>query len=691
MPQRFPEDRATRLLGLAQRTGLLEGLEPLDQQAIMNTLTYDQVRKLVERDPLYSPMGADVWDQVATKLWTEDSAPSSTGRMARTAAGLGLDIGYPALGAVGGGILGIPGGPGGIAIGAGIGAAGMESLHQLLKQGQVMLGGEPLGEPPPETSREAAGRIGMAGALGPLQEAAGIRQAAGAASVVGPALRKGAEYLKLVKPKIPGIPELAAEFKVPVTPGEQTQGIAIASIEALLKRSMGGSGVYHEYYRDIVNPALVKAGRQIADDISGMKMSPREAGVYVQKALKTFRETTGNAYGAVLEDISTQAGSRVQLDMTGPLQQSAKELLGQWSIPGPVGERVRDVEAVGKAMRILEAIADPTVTRQIPASAILDPEGLPTRAARTVKEIVPLTFDDARKLRTLLFKITESGEMSIGKGLLGQLNHSLDEAMGAALRKAGRGDLVTKFHLATKRFHYSRNLLEQSTMESVAKTDKFETILDMLTFEKGSESAMRTLRHIIREPEKRQAIKRAIWEQIFEAPHKGAVVEGVLIGDRLERILDNIGGPALKAIFGPNELSEIRRFTKLADTISLKSTLTRPITAAGPTLMALGQSSAAIGGFYQASKGETAGEKAGGWLLAGFGLLSPYMMSRMLTRPGATQIMTKALTTPAETPAGRAIAARLAAWAVQYQQRQSREDQRELERRATELPPIPIP
>ena len=140
--------------------------------------------------------------------------------------------------------------------------------------------------------------------------------------------------------------------------------------------------------------------------------------------------------------------------------------------------------------------------------------------------------------------------------------------------------------------------------------------------------------------------------------------EGVLVGGRLERTMNQLGEPAIASIFGgnPDILAKAKRFVKLVDTLSLRPSLTKPASAQAATLLGFGQASLAATALGSGMVAGIMGSPSGALMALGGGsgiVLGPAVMARLMTRPGVTELMTKALKTPVTGTAGTNLLTKL--------------------------------
>ena len=542
--------------------------------------------------------------------------PESGG--AAIGAGLGLSFGPP--GVIGGGILG------GLA-----GEAGQQISSRLF----------PSTAPPsgvPQTSQEAAIRLSEAGTLGALQEAgAPIR------SAIVPASRIAAERLGIAVTRTGGTIPAAKELDVQLTPAQQTQGSILSATESILRRSLVGSEIFRE--ADVVaNRQLINAGEDIANEITRRKLSPREAGEAIQAVLKLSDDYADEAIGAVRKGIEDQAGD-IPVDRR-ILSTRANQLLEEFDQAVAFSPKLENVDSLRNARGILGDFA----------------------AADE-----PLTISGAIKLRSQLLKLTRDREIGVGLGEIQQLTKSLDQSIENALKQSGNTALLGQFRASNAAFARTRQLLETGVAQHIIKSEKPEAIASFL-LSTGGESGTANILKLVNQtkPAVRKDVQRALLSQLLDdAIQKdvSGVSEGVLVGDRLLSKLDKLGDDFLPQLFSdsPHILEKFQRFARVANTVSLKSSVTRPPSATSTSLLAFGQGTAAT-----TMVGATMIGRPDVAVAAAPFVVGPPALAWIMTRPKGLELLTEAMLTPVSSPRAKPMAAKLAILIEEYNRQLAR-------------------
>jgi len=606
-------------------------------------LPREERRKVLLRmDPEFAVLPTnEQWRAIdAMAMRSQVITPPELGQVAlKTGRGL-LDIiaseGPPALGAVAGGMLGAPAGPPGIIGGAALGAAGTEAAAQLLRRG-IGLPPVPAGSTivAPETP---AGRIAEQGLLGGMQEAGT------AARTLLPTVRN------LPKSLTTREAQLGREFNVPLTRTQRLQlgapmGVAV---EPVLRRSLFGYPIYRKF-DEKVKQRLVTAARDLMNSIAPVGRGQRGYGQMLKSAMEQYRIDAGTLYDDALSTIEQAGARQVPVD-TQRLAQDAQGLLHQIELTGDYAEVLTrggaDAESLNFAIQRLRMLAEPE--KVVPGQFRV------TQMGQTVPLTEPkeLDWEQARRLRTILFDLSNRGESTIGKGAIKKFNESLNREMGTALDTAGRADLKALFENASTNYREMNKALENQIVAQIIKTDKPGTIIRSL-FQGDPESAVDILTRIA--PQKREELARAFFQEAW----KRSTREGVPVANGFERVWADLPKGAKMRLFGSRTdlLDRVERFAELIDTVGLGPSLARKPASLGPSLMAMGGSNILVGGALGLAFNPSLQGVAQG---VGAGLLIPGVLAYLNPPWRNAEVLALALRTPAVSSAAPQIASRLA-------------------------------
>jgi len=573
---------------------------------------------------------------------------------------VGEDLAMPAMGAAIGAAAGAPLGPPGMIAGGVIGGAGGAAYKHV---GRKLTGRE-------NASPDQIAEDVTLNAVGGGMQAAPAAQAA--AAPVGKSLTSAQS--------------LSQEFGVPLTKGQQAESSFLQRVEGLLRRTLGGGSVFQKFDSK-VNTAIQSGVDDIANEISSFNGTRREVGDFIQKAITSTDQAASAKYGAALDQISEAGASDLPLNLKGDLRETAQKLINEIKLNPDFEQGLSTVQGRQQALNILESFTEPTKivsrTKMVPGEApstILGENGQPLMKSVMQPTQVPtevdkqLTFEEARRLRTQLFALANSGEITIGKGALKQFNGALDQAMQETLTANGRSDLAQSFRNASSNYKSVQDMLEQSTVARLAKSDQPEKIADVL-LSKGAESDANTLRQLIGQ-KNMSTVERALWERLFErVQDKNA---GTVVGAALKKEFASLGPEAQEAIWGsdPQRFAKIQRFVDLVGRADLKRGATGTEALVGPML----HSSMLTAKAMQAGASAVALDPRGLALHLTEGatvVITPIVAAKILTSQGGLDAMLNAAKAPLGSRVGAAAVSRLVVMMNQFntQDRQQKAEQ----------------
>lgn len=458
------------------------------------------------------------------------------------------------------------------------------------------------------------------------------------------------------------IVQLAEKYGVNLSAGQEATKPLLQRLEGTLRKWGVTQDIFQKADKS-ANARLQKVAADVADDISKSNMTEVQAGEYIGEALEAAGEAASIAYGAKVEPLIAQFG-QVDVPLAGGIADTARELLKKFST-GDI-KAPQQVESVGAAMRILEDLsqpvhrfAGPNALNNAVAAGVQVTNDMVLQAARNpggfVLEIPKkFTLSDAKNMRTLLFKMSNKGQVDMGKGAVAQMNSAIDAAMKQSLEAAGGAPAVSVFEEASKGYRQTQELFENTIISRLSKSDRPGDIVNYLLTQ-APETGATKLRALIG-PTKMQAVERSLWEKILT----GSTEDGILVGQKLKKTLDNLGPEARAAIFpDPQRLQQVEELAKLADNLAHTKKL-----AGDPAMQGAGYMGLGVSGFGTAATFSVLSGNLPGAILAGAGLatwtLGPRKMAKILSTPGGAAIAKQAMTTPPGTPRGRMIAQVLA-------------------------------
>lgn len=432
----------------------------------------------------------------------------------------------------------------------------------------------------------------------------------------------------------------AIEQGVPLTRGQYTGRVAM---ENVIRRSLGANPPFAEL-ADAQNKALKQGAERIADALapSITSLTPEEIGPAIENQVNAHLTTLGESVGAVGDVVRQRAGNFLikfgstpveYKGTTTTIRNMAASLLRDMTVPG-FERSTGNIESVSKARAIL--------------SDFLDTD--------------KMTIDRAIQLKSLLFKISNSGEVDVGKGAISQMTHAVDSAVQNTLKKAGMGDLADQFAKVNANYRTAKDTAETAVVSALMKraASKPDTVADLLLSRAADPTeTVKQLEKLVG-PQNMQNYSRSLWKRMFER----TLQADDIVTPNLTKQFNSLGEPVQKALFGrdPETLAKMKRFVALVDRIGLTHQAVNG--GEGTSLLAFGQAAGATELARGAFEAVFSADKSfGSFVLRGLGsgavLVAPSAIARIMTRPAAIDVLNRALTTPTSTAAGRALAFRL--------------------------------
>lgn len=643
----------------------------------------DESGEWVKQGPVERQQHKGFWyEQDDDGSWAKaEAAGSPWGRIGKEA-GIGMIESIPAAfgGYVGGAAGGVAGkSPQAAVAGAAAGSGVGEALYQGAKYLQEKVG-IPTLTPPPRSFGEFGEKVAWATATGPLEATRSILKG------VGPPI-KGAIW---------GYPHeaarLADRFNLPFTKGVQKQTLGTVTPESIIRRTITGFAEFYGSDKRLARE-LSRAADDVARDMSGMRLSPTEAGKLAQETVRSVVKNSGERLGAVSDTIIKEAGDP-GIVLKDNVSKAAQEMLDEgWLKAIEDFPALGGVESASKARNILQDFAKGTIQEK---TGIIDPN-TGTEIVRAVDRVIP--FSEAKWIRSFLFKLKESGEVDVGKVAIGRLNHALHDGMMDTVRRAGKPELAKAFEEVSTQHHLIMDTIEGKIIRSLLGANEEAAIDLFMRGDRSVSTAAQFFDLVKGKPEVREKIQAAVWRRIIERTLR----EGSLVSNTLEGQMKQIRRQGLETIFNAEQLTVIDDFAKAANYASLPAGVTRPLSSHGPSLLALGQSTAIIAG-AGGMAGSIVTGNAPGFLISGAGttavVVGPYIMAKWMTRPAAVRAMTKAMKTPVGSKKAGQIASALLAMAIQTERRMKHsgelpEEQDTLQRQAgppqLDIPFSPVP
>ncbi len=359
----------------------------------------------------------------------------------------------------------------------------------------------------------------------------------------------------------------------------------------------------------VIDPALAKPSA--------------EAGAFVQRALGDARDAAGQALGSEYEKVANAATERVSVGKSLPRIQ---ELISELEDPTKTFPGLGGVDDVSKALGILKSFAEPGAE---------------------------VSVDDALKVRSLLFKLSNSGNVGIGKGALQQLTQEWHGEIVNALTKQDPA-LAQQFVRASTQYRQFITTFNSQTIRALIKKGAPERVLDVLMSGSGETTAT-NLRQMIG-PQNMEVVRSSLWQRLLEKSSPG---DSTFLATKFDGMLDKLGPEAQRAIFGSEQnVIRMRKFAAMMDTSWMHESAKQSL---GKIALRAGTGAAAGIGADRVLEHDG----AGGWRVwgpAGAAMaLAPALVAKVMARPGTINVLEKAMTTSPASDAGRVIASKLSA------------------------------
>lgn len=517
---------------------------------------------------------------------------------------------FPVGAAIGGTIGAFAGGgtPASIPL-AGLGAAGGEAVEQNIRHGLQALGFDVTA---PETSLEAAKKIGVEGLLGLAGEGigqVGIRGTAALGRKIAPKLRPDVEAVsEAVQPFFPKaklgfrpISRLVGATKQPaLLPAQLTESPLLDTIQEVSKRSFLGGG------------GIIKAQQLTDDVVSGL----------VTDFTKNLRGNTGRlevgelVFNALDEGIDAFSASGTALYNTVDDLTRAQFTTG-------LGEQLTVTKKLTNGVDLTSA---KKTARSLLSQA---QKGIRTKEQTTVlNEIINkpdlVSFSDAHILRSDLLKIARSGsELVKGKaqGVAKAVGKPIDNAMNQAAKDLS-GDALNAWREANKFWKSGKNTFNSRFVRGLASADP-EVALERV-LQSGKPSNIIKLRKVIDDP----IVWKKIQGEFVNKLQRTAItdeISGTLSGKALLRNIRTAGDDMFRAI-APN--GELNNFKKFSEALALNQAK-QPGGGGATVFIALAQAGAAGKIIF------TGDADVGSLTILG----GPFLLSKILTSPGASKIL----------------------------------------------------
>jgi hypothetical protein len=404
-----------------------------------------------------------------------------------------------------------------------------------------------------------------------------------------------------------GVQTAADEFNIPLSAGQSTTGSVTQAVESALKKVPFVNTPFNKL-AGAQNDAIQKAASDIADSIASKAASGTEAGEGIQNAISEAKNAAGKSYADAQQQISQAGAAQLPVPLSGQIADTAKKLLGDIELPDELSAGVKDVQGRQGAVDVLKNLAQDAGEDGTPRS---------------------MTWEQARRLKSQLFDLANSGESNVGKGALKQMTGAIDDSMQKALADSGSQGLADQFRAASNNYRAVNDAMDTSIIKRLMNKDPIEVGKYLL--DNATPNSVNTLKQLA--GSQMPQVQRGIFEEMFNRALSNP--DGVVAGKVLQKEFQKLGPETAQAVFNPAQYNQIQRFVDLVGKVGLtpKTSLAKAAsTVAGAGELGGVGLSILHGGLLLGSL------KTGGTLLTARGL------SKLMTSPGGINFMTKAIT-----------------------------------------------
>lgn len=367
--------------------------------------------------------------------------------------------------------------------------------------------------------------------------------------------------------------------------------------------------------RGVVDPALAKPAA--------------EAGTFIQRALADTRDAAGQALGGEYEKVAGAATGRVSIRSTLP---GVQEVLSELEDPTRVFPALGASDDVNRAITLLRGFSMPrdAAGRLLPRS---------------------VSVEDAIKVRSLLYKLSNSGDVGIGKGALQQLTKAWHSEIVETLSKQSP-ELAQQFTRASAQYRQFITTFNSQTIKALIKKGAPERVLDVL-MSGGGETTATNLRQMIG-AQNMEVVRSSLWQRLLEKSSPG---DSTFLAPKFNGMLDKLGPEAQAAVFGSTEnVVKMRKFAAMMDTSWVHA-------ASKQSLSGLAVKAGAGAAMGMGADRVLEHDGAGGWKVwgpAGAGMaLAPALVAKVLAKPGTIDVLARAMATSPAGAVGRALASKV--------------------------------
>lgn len=443
----------------------------------------------------------------------------------------------------------------------------------------------------------------------------------------------------------------AIERGIPVTPGQATGARPLHILENIMEGSLAGGGKYEALLKD----QAAKFGEATQQELNqfGISRAPERMGMRVQVATRAAeRQATSAAnelYDAHVWPLAESQG--VEVPLTSLRQYTDEELAKRGLVADVAGGR--GVQFLRKVAGLSTPVKDQAAANleahiakyaQVPVAELSNPKytALLQSIAEQAGIPINLTHEVSVPFRAAHYMRSAANDLAHTAGAAGdaetayyarQIYGRLDDAMETSATAAG-GDLAANYQKATKAWRDLRTTFSDSVAEQVLKAEPRQVVDTIIKPHRVAD--VQKLRDTVGD-QAWHGVARSFAEKLVDDP--GAITEQ----------LHKYGKETLDAVFPRGTADGLWQLGRIADTLKAKGVGT------GKMWISLTQASAAVGLLMGRQPTSAAAV-----------LLTPLVLSHILTTPMARQWLTTGLRATAAGDRGAAakVTGQLLSWLI---------------------------
>jgi hypothetical protein len=384
-----------------------------------------------------------------------------------------------------------------------------------------------------------------------------------------------------------------------------------------------------------------------------------EASLFGGGRIKTFKENRDVLFNTIADEYVTQFGARANADEVGrAIVDAAKGNLADKTVPAKMTYQILETAAADATISIqgIKHNADfQKMLRLSQASKGLEERAMGDTLLTYIEQLPDtVSYAVAKDVRTRIRTLQSTLEKGIdtkGSPAIGKAKHlygQLTDEIRAGLSKtdpflAEMWD-EANFTTAAAQAQFNNRVIRTMVKQSIEEGgNKPEAIANQLV-QQNNMTAMRTVMNAVDDPT-RQAIRSYTLDRLMQDSMHNGVINGIKLEERMFS-RKGVGEASMRTLYTPEQIHTYKQFIN-----ALKLAQDKQSEGTGRMLIQLTQGGALM------NMGAAALGKSDQFIQESAGiLLSPLMISRLMTTPTTANIMIRGLTLPARTELAASLA-----------------------------------